>query len=209
MVKVLPVTGVFTTNTYFFVDEITKHGFLIDPGAEADKILNYIKENEFIIKKILITHGHFDHIGAAEEVSKTLDIPIYIHEEGKKYIKNPIWNLSFNCGKNIYLEATNYIKHNDLIELEDTCSMTLKAIHVKGHTLDGVVYYNENEGVAFVGDNIFKGSIGISDFYGGNLEELILGIKNKIFTLPENTILYSGHSESTTVYNEKKKLNLL
>jgi glyoxylase-like metal-dependent hydrolase (beta-lactamase superfamily II) len=137
-------------------------------------------------------------------VSSALDIPIYIHEEGKKYITNPIWNLSVSCGKNISFETTNLVQDNELIELEDNKRMGLKAIHVKGHTLDGLVFYNSTEGIAFVGDSIFAGSIGRSDFYGGNYWELISGIKNRILSLPDNTILYSGHSKPTTVSSEKK-----
>lgn len=96
MIINLPVTGVFTTNSYFLIDNETKHGFLIDPGAEANKLLIYIKENNLTIEKILITHSHFDHIGAVKEISEALNIPVYVHEEGKKYIHDTIWNLSTN-----------------------------------------------------------------------------------------------------------------
>lgn len=203
MIIKLPVTGVFTVNSYFLIDTETNHGFLIDPGAEANKLLNYIRVNNLIIEKILITHGHFDHIGAVKEISEVLNIPVYIHEEGKKYIQNPIWNLSASCGENITIEATNYIKNNDLIKLEANPNIILRAIHVAGHTLDGVVFYSENEKVAFVGDNIFYGEIGRSDFYGGDLVKLLTDVKNKILTLPEDTVLYLGHGDPTTVRNVK------
>lgn len=88
MITKLPVTGLFTTNSYFLIDSETNHGFLIDPAAEAATLLYYIKKNNLIIEKILITHGHFDHIGAVEEISEALKIPVYVHEEGKKYIQN-------------------------------------------------------------------------------------------------------------------------
>jgi len=203
MIIKLPVTGVFTTNSYFLIDSETNHGFLIDPAAEASKLLNYIEVNNITIEKILITHGHFDHIGAVKEISEVLNIPVYIHEEGKKYIQNPIWNLSASCGKNITIEATNYIKNNDLIKLEANSKIILRAIHVAGHTLDGVVFYSENEKSAFVGDNIFYGAIGRSDFYGGDSVTLITGIIYKILTMPEDTVLYPGHGQQTTVRHEK------
>lgn len=203
MIIKLPVTGVFTVNSYFLIDSETNHGFLIDPGAEANKLLNYIKTNNLIIEKILITHGHFDHIGAVKEISEALNIPVYIHEEGKKYIQNPIWNLSASCGENITIEATNYMKNNDLIKLEANPNIILRAIHVQGHTLDGMFFYSENEKAAFVGDNIFYGKIGRSDFYGGDLVTLFNDVKNKILTLPEDTMLYSGHGDPTTVRNVK------
>lgn len=203
MIKTLPVTGIFTTNSYFLIDSETKHGFLIDPAAEANKLLNYIKENNLIIEKILVTHSHFDHIGAVKEISKALNIPVYVHEEGKKYIQNTVWNLSCSCGQNITIEATNYIRNNDLIKLEANSNIILRAIHVAGHTLDGVVFYSENEKAAFVGDNIFYGGIGRSDFYGGDLVTLLTQVKHKILTMPEDTVLYPGHGQSTTVRHEK------
>ena len=203
MIKKLEVTGVFTVNSYFLIDTETNHGFLIDPGAEANKLLNYIKVNNLIIEKILITHGHFDHIGAVKEISEALNIPVYIHKQGKKYIQNPIWNLSASCGENITIEATNYIENNDLIKLEANPNIVLRAIHVAGHTLDGMVFYSENEKAAFVGDNIFFGKIGRSDFYGGDLVTLFTDVKNKILTLAEDTVLYLGHGEPTTVRNVK------
>lgn len=203
MIKKLPVTGMFTTNSYFLIDSETNHSFLIDPGAEANKLLNYINVNNLIIEKILLTHGHFDHIGAVKEISEALNIPVYVHEDGKKYIQNTRWNLSYSCGQNITIEATNYMKNNDLIKLEANSNIVLKAIHVPGHTLDGVVFYSENEKAAFVGDNIFYGGIGRSDFYGGDSVTLLTEVKNKILTMPEDTVLYPGHGETTTVRREK------
>jgi len=203
MIIKLPVTGVFTTNSYFLIDCETNHGFLIDPGAEANKLLNYIKENNLIIEKVLITHGHFDHIGAVKEISEVLNIPVYVHGEGKRYIQNTIWNLSSGCGQNITIEATNYIKNNDLIKLGSNSKMILRAIYVEGHTLDGVVFYSENEKAAFVGDNIFYGGIGRSDYYGGDLVTLLTEVKHKILTMPEDTVLYPGHGQITTVRHVK------
>ena len=203
MIIKVPVTDVFTVNSYFLIDSETNHGFLIDPGAEANKLLNYIKVNNLTIEKILITHGHFDHIGAVKEISEALNIPVYIHEKGERYTKDPIWNLSASCGQNITIEATNHIKNNDLIKLEANPNIILRATHVAGHTLDGVVFYSENEKAAFVGDNIFYGEIGRSDFYGGDLLTLINEIKNKILILPEDTVLYQGHGEATTVKSVK------
>lgn len=203
MIIKLPVTGVFTVNSYFLIDSETNHGFLIDPGAEANKLLNYININNIIIEKILITHGHFDHIGAVKEISEVLNIPVYIHEEGKKYIQNPRWNLSASCGENITIEATNYMKNNDLIKLQANPKIILRAIHVEGHTLDGMVFYSENEKAAFVGDNIFYGEIGRSDFYGGDLVTLLTEVKHKILTMPEDTMLYPGHGDAITVRDMK------
>lgn len=203
MIKQISVKDVFETNAYFYIDETTNHGFLIDPGAEADKLLEIIKKEKLVIEKILLTHGHFDHMGAAKQISKKLNIPIYMHSEGKKYVTNPVWNLSRSCGRDIILENVRYLKDNDIIALEANPDIILRVIYVPGHTLDSVVYYSEDKNTAFVGDIILAGSIGRSDFYGGNASQLFIGIVQKIFSLPDNTILYSGHSKPTTVANEK------
>ncbi len=111
--------------------------------------------------------------------------------------------MSASCGENITIEATNYMKNNDLIKLEANPNIILRAIHVAGHTLDGMVFYSENEKAAFVGDNIYYGEIGRSDFYGGDLVTLLTDVKHKILTMPEDTVLYPGHGQATTVRNEK------
>lgn len=203
MIKQVSVRDVFETNAYFYIDETTNHGFLIDPGAEADKLLQIIKKEKLVIEKILLTHGHFDHMGAAKQISKEYNIPIYMHSEGKKYATNSVWNLSSCCGRNIILEDIKYLKDGDIISLEVNTDITLRVIYVPGHTLDSVVYYSADKNIAFVGDTIFAGSIGRSDFYGGNAIQLFTGIVQRIFSLPDNTILYSGHSKPTTVANEK------
>jgi len=87
------------------------------------------------------------------------------------------------------------MKNNDLIKLEANSKIILQAIHVAGHTLDGVVFYSENEKAAFVGDNIFYGGIGRSDFHGGDLVTLLTEVKRKILTMPEDTVLYPGHGQ--------------
>ena len=101
MIFQVEVVGVFATNSYFCIDEETNHGFLTDPGAQADKLLKIISEKNFTIEKILLTHGHFDHIGAAAEVQQKLKIPICMQKNGRDYVENPVWNLS-TARRNLY-----------------------------------------------------------------------------------------------------------
>lgn len=98
MILSLPVTGVFNTNAYFYINDATGHGFLLAPGAEADTLLAVIQQRGFVIEKILLTHGHFDHMGAAAQIQDALSIPICMHERGREYTENPRWNLSKGCG---------------------------------------------------------------------------------------------------------------
>jgi glyoxylase-like metal-dependent hydrolase (beta-lactamase superfamily II) len=202
MIKVLTV-GMIQEHAYFFIDDTTKHGFLIDPGDEPARILAQIEKEGFIIDKILLTHGHYDHIGAAEVIREKLGCPIIIHEEGRQYLEDPTWNLSAHHGRGITLHADQYVQHGDKIVLEGNVAMTLKVIHAPGHTSDGVAYYCEEQQVAFVGDIIFNGAIGRSDKPGGNMNRLLSAIRAQIFTLPDETLLLPGHGDSTTVKKEK------
>ncbi|MBQ7633846.1 MAG: MBL fold metallo-hydrolase [Alphaproteobacteria bacterium] len=202
IIRQIPVKGIIETYAYFYIDEQSKHGFLIDAGAEAERLLQIIKDNDWIIEKILITHGHFDHIGAVAEVSKELHIPYLAHRNAKDYLTNPTFNLSSFFGGDITLFSAEYFDEDTEIVLSANPNIKLKVFHTPGHTQDGVVYYDAANNSAFVGDTIFKQSVGRTDIPGGNYNQLMQSIKNKIFTLPADTILYSGHTEPTTVRQE-------
>ena len=205
MVILTEVTGVFATNSYFYIDDDTQHGFLIDPGAEASKLLKIIEEKHFTIEKILLTHGHFDHIGAVNELQNKLNIPVCMQKNGRDYTQNIQWNLSDQFGLDIILDKVDYLEDYSNIVLRVNSEFKLKLIPLPGHTTDGAVYYSAKDGIAFVGDSIFKGSFGRTDFYGGDYTTLIDNINNKIFSLPEDTILLSGHSDPTNVRTEKNQ----
>lgn len=196
--------GMFDEITYFYIDEETKHGFMIDPGAAADTICHYVEENGWVIEKILLTHGHIDHICSADAVRKRLGCSVVIHEEGKRYLQDTAWNLSANFATPLSFEADEYVSHGSYITLQAAPQFGVRVIYAPGHTLDGCAYYAEQAGVAFVGDIIFQRGVGRSDLPGGDALRLIEAIKTQIFTLPEETILYPGHGNWTTVKEEKE-----
>ena len=205
MVNCVPVKGYFEENCYFYIDDDTRHGFLIDPGAEAGRLLSLIRREDWVIEAILLTHGHFDHTGAVNELWETLGVPVYAHEDADRYLLDPRMNLSAFCVGNWTVGNVGYLRDGDVISLEANPAFSLRVIHTPGHTTDSVVYYSEKDRVAFVGDTIFKGSIGNYQYPGGNRQEIIESITEKILTLPDNTILYSGHSEKTRVGEEKRR----
>ena len=196
--------GMLQEHSYFYIDEHTKHGFVIDPGAEANKLLGFIKEQGYVIEKILLTHGHMDHIGGAATLREALECPIVIHQEGKIYLEDANWNMSSQFGRPFTLKADEFVEHGDEIVLEANKEFKVRVIYAPGHTADGVAYYAEKERLAFVGDIIFEGSIGRSDLPGGNSNRLLSAIREQIFTLPNETILYPGHGNATTVKKEKE-----
>jgi len=209
MVVEVTVKGYFEENTFFYIDDKTKHGFVIDPGAQGEELLNLIHENGWVIEKILLTHGHFDHTGAVEYLRKTLNIPVMAHRRSDEYLLDTRMNLSAYCGQNIVIENIKYLDDKDRILLAGNPETYLDVIYSPGHTTDSVIYYSAKDAVAFVGDTIFKGSIGNAQYPGGNGKELRRSIIEKVFSLPEETILYSGHSEQTTVGKEKRRYRFL
>ncbi|MBR0261771.1 MAG: MBL fold metallo-hydrolase [Selenomonadaceae bacterium] len=199
------VRGIFATNSYFYIDDETHCGFLIDPGAQADELLKIIEREKFTIEKILLTHGHFDHIGAIPELQARLNIEVCMQKNGRDYVENPVWNLSAYFGLDMTLDDVTYLDDFSEITLTANKNFGVKLIPLAGHTTDGAIYYRAKDSVAFVGDSIFLNSFGRTDFPGGDELTLYKNVKEKILTLPDETILLSGHSDPTTVGNEKNR----
>jgi len=205
MIEQVTVFGYISENCFFYIDDESKHGFLIDPGAQAEKLLAMIKENGWVIEGILLTHGHFDHIGAVNEIRDALHIPVIAFESADDYLLSSYANLSSQFNDEILVKDVQYVKEGDEIVLSTNPQFSLRVIYTPGHTTDSVVYYSENDRVLFSGDTIFKASIGNTRFPGGDYDTLVSSIINKIFTLPEDTVIYSGHSEPTSVGTEKRR----
>ncbi|MBR6253646.1 MAG: MBL fold metallo-hydrolase [Clostridia bacterium] len=201
MIKKVTVVGYNSENAYFYIDDKTNHGFLIDPGFEADKLLKVVEENKWVIEAILITHGHFDHIGAIEEIREVLKCKVYAGEKAYLYLENPRYNLGYYYEKEIIISDYITLAEGEKVCLEANQDLYLKLMETPGHTADSVIYFNEKENIAFVGDTIFKGTHGRTDLPGSS-EEAMQESLRKIFKLDKNMILYPGHSEETTVGEE-------
>lgn len=206
MIKELQVTGVFTTNTYFYIEDHTKAGYIIDPGAQAGIIYDTIVRNGWKIEKILLTHGHFDHFGAAELLSERLDAPIYIYSSDAAYLTDPYLNLSANSGNPMTVLHYEELHNGEIIRLRENSGFYLKVIHTPGHTPGSVTFYSPEDHVAFVGDLLYQHRPGLTSFPGGNSYILEQSIIRKILTLPPETLLLSGHSSPITVQEEKRLL---
>ena len=187
---------------YFYVAD-DNCAAIIDPGGEAEKFKDIVDKHRLSVKAILLTHGHFDHIGAAEELSKFYNVPIYAGIGSKDYTGDPTKNMSAYIPSQISFDNVIEKADGDIINISENCS--LQIIATPGHTLDGVIYYDEARKVAFVGDTIFEGSYGRVDFPGGNEKTIFKSIKEKIFALPDNTKLFTGHSNPTSVEVEKTR----
>ena len=192
-------------NNYLIIDEKSKKALLIDCSAVDSQITKTLQEYNAELKYILLTHGHFDHTGAANELRRVLNLPVLAYRTANDYLLDARKNLSALCGPPITIRDATFIDDGDNITLEANPSFFLHVIYTPGHTTDSVTYYSSNDHVAFVGDTIFKGSIGNYQYPGGNLIDLQNSILNKIFFLPNETVLCSGHSAQTTVGLEKQR----
>lgn len=190
------------TNCYYVYREGADEIVVIDPGDNGDIVYDDVKSLGFEkVAGILLTHGHGDHTGGALRLKELSGAKIYAHEKEAEILKDPQKNLSGWFGEAYGFDADEYL--HDRQEL-DMAGVHFKVIHTPGHTMGGCCYYAEDDQVMFCGDTIFNCSVGRTDFYSGSGSELVRSIKDKIFTLPDEVKLYSGHGEKTTVGYEKK-----
>ncbi|MDE6318054.1 MAG: MBL fold metallo-hydrolase [Muribaculaceae bacterium] len=206
MVRELTVTGVFSENCYFYIDDATRHGFIIDPGAQADVIYDVVVRNGWTIERILLTHGHFDHFGAAWELHELLHVPIYIYTGDARYLSDTYLNLSANSRHPMTIAHYEELYDGETIRLKENSGFSLKVIAAPGHTPGSVIFYSSRDGVAFVGDTLYEHGPGLTHFPGGNVRDLEHSIIEKILTLPPQTILLSGHSSPITVADQRHLL---
>lgn len=203
MVERVEVRDVFAENAYFYMDPQSGQGFLIDPGAEGERLYDIIKANNLDIQAILLTHGHFDHTGAVQYLQDKLGLPYYISTPGQAYLLNPQLNLSQECGRYVVLPDARFFNDGDFLSVPANPNFGLRVIATPGHTPDSSTLYSQADGIAFVGDAIFRGGPGTSQFPGGDQQQLMASIRDKILVLPEATVLYSGHTPETTVAAER------
>lgn len=196
------ILGEIGTNCYLLYNKENREAVLIDPADEADTIKEMMASKNCILKAILLTHGHYDHVGAAVEISKATKAPIYAGECEKEVLENPDINLSSMMGEYpIRLIADKWLTDGEVIEL---AGITIRCIHTPGHTKGGMSYYVEDASILFSGDTLFAASVGRTDFPTGSMSELVRSIKSKLLILPENTKVFTGHGESTSIAYEKQ-----
>lgn len=195
------VLGMCATNTYYVYDDETKRGLIVDPADSPDTIIAKADSLSMIPEAILITHGHFDHVLAMNKVREHYGIKVYAGLTEKQVLHDMAMNLTSSFGMGQVFDADIYLKDGEEFE---TAGYHIRAIEVPGHTIGGMCYYFDKQGVLFSGDTLFCESVGRSDFPGGSASALCRGIKDKLFILPEHTKVYPGHMDETTIGNEIK-----
>ncbi|MHB9141443.1 MAG: MBL fold metallo-hydrolase [Paludibacter sp.] len=196
----------FQENTYIVHDE-TNEAVIIDAGClnkdEKSAIINYLEEKKLTLKRVINTHLHLDHQFGNKFIFDTFGIKPEANIEDE-YLVESFVTQARSFGLSVSEEAQaigNYIVENQEIKFGNTIMTTLL---VPGHSPGSVAFYSEKEGVVFVGDVLFRGSIGRTDLPRGDFATLILSITKKLFLLPDSTVVYSGHGPTTTIGYEKK-----
>lgn len=191
--------GSLENNCYLITDEKTNKSALIDCTEDSEKMMNFIKGAD--LEYILLTHGHFDHIGAANEVREHYGIKIYASCDEEKLLDSPARNLSNAYGMSLRVTADVLHNDGDILEL---AGLKIKAIHTPGHTAGGTCYYIESDKTLMSGDTLFAGSVGRTDYPTASSAAMMESLHDKLCKLPNDTDVYPGHGEFTTIGYEKQ-----
>ena len=194
----------FSENTYIVFNE-NKNAFIIDPGDFSEvenNILNqFIVDNELKVQNILLTHAHIDHVLGLQKAFDKYKVPILMHELEKEILdRNPMDANRFGFFFKPFEGEISYLNENEIISVDED---EFKILHVPGHSPGHIAFYSEAQKFIISGDVLFEGSIGRTDLYKGDPQELLKSIREKLFVLEDETKVYNGHGNPTTVGFEK------
>lgn len=195
------VLGVVSTNCYIIKNMNTKEAIIIDPGDEAATIKDYVESEGMDIKAILLTHGHFDHIMAVNELVNSYRVSVYASESEKRLLEDPNVNCSADIRKPYIVYCENLVKEEEILSI---AGFKIKVIGTPGHTAGCVCYYFMEQQIMFSGDTIFLESVGRTDLPTGNERVLLQSIKEKLIPLDDKIEVFPGHGPDTTIGYEKR-----
>ena len=196
------VLGPVQTNVYFVFEETSREGLIIDPADDAEEIVRTAETQGFTPKRILLTHGHFDHITAANEVAAHYRIPIYALLQEEKTLEDPERNGDAQFfRRGISVKPDYFLKDGEELSLLGTI---WRVIWTPGHTAGSCCFYLPEKKLLFSGDTLFRTSYGRFDLPGGDFSALYRSITERLFSLPDDVVVLPGHMEETTIGFEKR-----
>ncbi len=191
--------GAFAANCYLVACPETHEGVIIDPGAEGRRIIKQAEKLALVVKYIINTHGHIDHVGANMEVKSAFDVPVLVHENDASMFRSPQASLAIFTGKGRLKPPDQTFLEGDSFTVGH---LEIRVLETPGHTPGSVTL--DIAGRLFTGDTLFAGSIGRTDLPGGSYKQIIASIKNKILVYSDDTVVYPGHGPETTVATERQ-----
>ena len=196
------VLGEVSTNCYLIYHDGLRQAVVVDPADNGAYVLNKCRELNVKPVAVLLTHGHFDHILAVKDICRAFPCKVYAGREEDRLLKDPSLNLSGSMGsEQTSLEADVLVKEGDELSL---IGCTWKVLETPGHTAGSVCYYVESEQVLLSGDTLFAGSLGRTDLPTGDMRDIVCSIREKLLSLPADTMVYPGHGETTTIGHEQR-----
>lgn len=195
------VVGPVYTNCYFLMNQETGELLIVDPGDMTQKIIAMVESMQAVPTAILLTHGHFDHILAADEIRKTYKIPIYASQKEETLLLTPYMNLSQDYGMTDTLEVDVFLTDDQTFE---AAGFQIQMIATPGHTSGSCCYYFAEEEILVSGDMLFCGSVGRTDFPTGSMGEITASLHKLLEMLPDKTTVLPGHGDHTTIEYEKR-----
>ena len=195
------VVGMVQTNFYYLHRENSTETIVFDPADLGDRLYEELEKLGLEVKAIFLTHAHFDHIFGVEALKARTGAPVYacIHE--KNLCESPRLNQSQMTGRPCTVSPDFYLQDNEEVTIAD---ITMKTIFTPGHTEGSCAYYIEDGHILISGDTLFQDSIGRSDMPTGDGETLLESIRTRLYVLPDDTVVFSGHGDTTTIGYEKK-----
>lgn len=196
------VIGPVGTNCYIVRNEDTDECFVTDPAACPLELVGHIRREGLNVKAVLLTHGHFDHIMGLDDFLKEFPVPVYAFSEEKPLLESAELNSSLGMfGRPYTFSGAEYVSDGQILHI---AGFEIRVIHTPGHTAGGCCYYIPAENVLISGDTLFRASVGRTDLPTGSMGDLVRSVREKLFVLPEETKVYPGHMEETTIGYEKK-----
>ena len=196
------VLGPVGTNCYIVRNDDTMECFIVDVAACPPEFVSHIRNSGLTVKAVLLTHGHFDHIMGLDRFLEEFPVPVYACAAEKDVLESAQLNSSAGMlGQPYTFTGARFVKDGDLL---DVAGMKIQAIQTPGHTIGGCCYYIADENVLFSGDTLFRASVGRTDLPTGSMSALVRSVTDRLLVLPDETRVYPGHMEETTIGYEKQ-----